>query len=313
MGVSGFLSRTIEALWRLRNRRSLDAIGGCSALLQARLHTLTDAESVKSAADSLSRLLITAEGKLRQLRGQDSDQGLPRIISQDGAENLRCLVLQDRTPWSDVAVADNGIPGMLTHEETKYYSYIGRFFSGEGLAVEVGPWLGRSTEYILRSLLGNPRFTGQKLHVFDDFIWRTWMERYYAKSDKPQEHQSFRFLFDRYMSAYQDDLVVQQRKVAEDVGNQDVARLSWNDGPIEMCFIDCGWLIEVNDGWYKVFVNHFIPNRTLIVMQDWGMCRRVPAEWSQQTKTFTDSKGSSLELVHELAEGTIATFLFRGR
>jgi hypothetical protein len=40
--------------------------------------------------------------------------------------------------------------------------------------------------------------------------------------------------------------------------------------------------------------------------------KEIPVKWYNQTKQFTDSKGASLELVHELCHGGIATFLYRG-
>jgi hypothetical protein len=47
-------------------------------------------------------------------------------------------------------------------------------------------------------------------------------------------------------------------------------------------------------------------------MQDWQLYKEQPPKWYNQTKEFTDSKGSALELVHELADGNAGTFLYRG-
>ena len=48
------------------------------------------------------------------------------------------------------------------------------------------------------------------------------------------------------------------------------------------------------------------------MMQDWRLHREVPVQWYNQTKQFTDSKGNQIELIHELTNGGLATFLFRG-
>lgn len=46
-------------------------------------------------------------------------------------------------------------------------------------------------------------------------------------------------------------------------------------------------------------------------MQDWRLHRERPRKWYNQTKDFTD-KNPSLELIHEIKDGGIATFLYRG-
>jgi hypothetical protein len=79
-----------------------------------------------------------------------------------------------------------------------------------------------------------------------------------------------------------------------------------------MMFVDCGRLFQTNNAWYRILSPSFIPDVTLIAMQDWRLQFEVPAYWENQTKNFTDSKGSALQLVHELKKGTTATFLYRG-
>ena len=68
-----------------------------------------------------------------------------------------------------------------------------------GDIVELGPWLGCSTFYILEGLRQNPHFNGKKLHVYDDFVWRSgWMDQSYLGNDRPQDHEDFKYLFDKF-------------------------------------------------------------------------------------------------------------------
>lgn len=78
-------------------------------------------------------------------------------------------------------------------------------------------------------------------------------------------------------------------------------------------YVDCGRTIEANKAWYRHFSPHFIPDGTLLVLQDWGTHREVPVRCYNQITQFVDSKGTALQLVHEVRGGTVATFLFRGR
>jgi hypothetical protein len=67
----------------------------------------------------------------------------------------------------------------------------------------------------------------------------------------------------------------------------------------------------VNEAWYGALAPHFIPGRTLVMMQDWGTHREVPDRPDNQTKLFTDLRAAALVLVHELVRGNLATFLYR--
>jgi hypothetical protein len=106
---------------------------------------------------------------------------------------------------------------------------------------------------------------------------------------------------------------VRTERIAPDRLNACLPPLTWADGPIEMCVVDCGRSIEANEAWFSRLEPHFIPDRTLIVMQDWQLFKEIPVRWYNQTQLFTAGKGRTLDLVHELARGSVATFLFRGR
>mgnify|MGYP005819414411 CR=1 FL=1 len=239
--------------------------------------------------------------------------GLLNAWSFDGTEKLGIHVMRETPPWKGLANRVAESPGMITSEEASYYAWLTRFYSGQGRVVELGPWLGSSTIAIQAGLSKNPKFINEKLQVFDDFVWRkSWMDPYVEPADRLPNHSNFRHLFDRHTSAIANDLAVHQSRFAVYDGNEAVPPLDWNQGRIEMIFVDCGRTIEANEGWYNALSRYFIPGVTLIVMQDWRLQRELPRKWYNQTVLFTESKGSQLRQIHEVRDGGVATFLYEG-
>src|SRR5258705_1052894 len=118
--------------------------------------------------------------------------------------------------WQRVPLPDpiNIIPSMITEEEAKYYLYATRWYSGKGEILEIGPWLGSSTWFIVHGLLKNRNFAHKRLNVVDDFIWRSsWMDRNYPNADKPQNHESFEHLFKRYAESIKQHLSVNRARL----------------------------------------------------------------------------------------------------
>jgi FkbM family methyltransferase len=222
-------------------------------------------------------------------------------------------ILCDTPPWAGEQLPAETVPGMITDEEKRYFRWIGRSYAGAGALVELGPWLGCSTHHIVAGLERSPAFAGRRLHVYDDFVWRcSWMDGYYDLADRPENHGDFRPIFDRYAAPIADRIAADKVKFVDYDGNQALPQLEWKGGAIEIIYIDCGRTIEANEAWWKIFAPHFVAGRTLVIMQDWQLWKEQPPQWYNQTKEFTDSKGAALELIHELRDGCIATFLYRG-
>jgi hypothetical protein len=205
---------------------------------------------------------------------------------------------------------------MITWEEARYYYWLGQFYSGAGETVELGPWLGLSTFFIVRGLTRSERFLGKRLHVFDAFIWNAYMDKWYPDADRPRDGESFLPLFERYARAasISESLVVSQRSIFESNMIGELPRLSWSGGRIEFLYVDCGFTFVGNEAWWRILSPHFIPGKTIVAMQDWQSFKfpHQPLNEEHETKQFTDSKGGSLQLIHELRHGSIGTFLFVG-
>jgi len=268
-------------------------------------------DAVVYAGDSGMILYHKAQIELRRRRAKAS---VPlNLRSHDQVEVLCRSIQASNPPWSDILPAEDGIPGMISREEAQCYEYISRFYSGAGEAVEFGPWLGKSTFHIASSLRRNPLFEGHKLHVFDDFVWRPdWMDSYVPANKRLTRHADFFHLFQEYTAAVEDDIQVTKCRLAAYDGNEALPALSWNGGTIEMLFADCGRTLEGNNAWYSMVKKHFIRNRTLILLQDWGTHREVPVKYYNQMHLFTGSLADELEMIHEVRDGALAVFLYLG-
>ncbi len=234
---------------------------------------------------------------------------LPDIRDFAGTQHLRAAVMRRRQPWGRRDVVPSTVPGMLTAEERRYYEWIAGFYSGVGAAVEIGPWLGHSTHHIVRGLLANPRFAG-RLHVIDDFVWQSYMDAYLPAPSALREGDSFLPSFRRHTASIARHLEVSARQVMPKAGNEQLERLSWSAGPIEMCWIDCGKTFEVNEAWFRALSPSFVADRTLVIMQDWQAHKDAADAATWGIRAFTDAQ-PRLQLVHELLAGGTATFLYR--
>src|SRR5262249_47279108 len=143
--------------------------------------------------------------------------------------------------------------------------------------------------------------------------WRSsWMDRWYSGADRPANGSEFVGIFREQTRPFAERLEVAQRKIVDYEGNEALAPLTWEHGAVELMYVDCGRTFEVNDAWWRVFEPSFIPDRTIVIMQDWQLYKEEPPKPYNQTKLFTDSKRGALELVHELAFGDIGAFIYRG-
>jgi hypothetical protein len=254
------------------------------------------------------------EGLLRRRQSQQAATALRHIVSGRG-ELLGVHILSWKPPWKDIPLLPCRIPGMLTIAEEQYYTYISQFYRGEGEVVELGTWLGRSTWIIVSNLLKNPAFIqeGKKLHAFDRFVWYSSMDKWVKNLpdfQKPKAGESFEILFRDYIRDIAEHVDVQRADLGCLDSDGDTPELRWANGSIELLFVDCGSTLSVNEAWFAALENSFLPNKTLIVMQDWQNFKSVPYRCWVHTKHFSDLHADRLLLVHEIRGGGVACFLY---
>ena len=264
---------------------------------------------LESLFSSLDNAQLMVEDRIRQLKF--SGQTVPDPPTPGCRRPLRSSLMEAEAPWKALPVDPIPMPGMITDEETQYYDYIGTIYEGRGEVVELGPWLGKSTRHILRGLDKNPQFTGRRLHVFDDFVWRaSWMDQYTPEHQRLPNHANFRDLFEKYAEDVLPRLNVTRARITDYDGNETLPRIQWNGDPVEMMYIDCGRTVQANEGWFEIFSPSLIPDVSLLIMQDWRLHRERPRQSYNQTLWFTAAH-PELQLIHEVADGGIATFLYR--
>jgi len=254
---------------------------------------------------AVDRLQVSIEDRIRQLKFSG------RAVTSRRAP-MQSWIMDDHSPWMSVSAAPINIPGMITNEEAQYHEYIGTLYEGFGEAIELGPWLGRSTGHIVRGLKTNSKFASRKLHVFDDFVWRTsWMDQHVPEDLRIGNHEDFQPVFEKFVSDILPDLIIYKNKICDYEGNEHLPKIKWDGRPIEFMYIDCGRTLEVNESWFNAFSPGFIPDVTLLIMQDWRTHRERPRLFYNETMRFTTAH-PELELIHEISQGGAATFLYRG-
>jgi len=283
MSTRSRLKRTVfTALGAIRNERVLDGF-----------------------ADLLVRLTSLFDGCRRQIRARKAGpvNDLPRSV------------LESHPPWAGAAtVRHPDVPAMINDEESDYYVWLMSRYSKRGAVVELGPWLGSSTCYLVDGLRKSPDFDRkQRMFVFDDFVWRSsWMDAFMSVNTRPGNHDSFRHLFDENTGAYAESLSVTRARISDYDGNESIPSMTWSEGLIEFLVVDCGRTIDANRAWWDLLSPFFIPGRSLLILEDWQTHTAVPRQWFNQMKLFTDERSDQLELVHELLSGDVATFLYTG-
>jgi hypothetical protein len=265
---------------------------------------------LKKLFDDLDNLKVQVEDELR--RKQAPIGKVKNFDNGNTSFSLEYSIMDSNAPWKQIKPKDYNMPGMITFEEILYYNYIAKCYSGWGEIVELGPWLGHSTMHLVNAFSENPNIHSKKIHVFDDFIWRSsWMDQHYNGDDCPNNHEDFRFIFERYVASIQDKIHTTKGKFTDYDGNEHLPVVQWPENtPIEIIVVDCGRTLDANNGWFNVFSKGFVPNKTLIVMQDWRLHRERPRLYYNQTLDFT-KQHPNFELIHEVSDGGVATFLYR--
>lgn len=266
-------------------------------------------EEINKLINKLELLQLGVEDFERMLKNPKAK--VQNWENETSAFTLEYAIMDPKAPWLQEKPNSYQVPGMISEEEICYYHYIAKAYTGWGEIVELGPWLGHSTLHLADAFSKNPNFKDKKLHVFDDFIWRSsWMDPHYNENDKPENHADFRLIFERYTAQVLDKLTIYHGKFANYDGNEKLPFVNWIEKPIEMIIVDCGRTLDANNGWFEIFSRNFVPNKTILVMQDWRQHRERPRLWYNQTLYFTQEH-PNFELIHEVSSGGIAAFLYR--
>jgi len=159
--------------------------------------------------------------------------------------------------------------GMTSVFERAYYSWIcEQHYQGLGEVVDLGCWLGSTSKSLLNGLLKNQAFSARataKLHVFDQFLWQSWMDlspvaiaNNYAKKLKAG---------DSFLELFKSENLKQLEWYQIYAG--DLCQASWNL-PIEILLVDAMKSRDLMDAIPRIFYTHLIPQKSIVLHQDFG-------------------------------------------
>jgi hypothetical protein len=219
--------------------------------------------------------------------------------------------------WKSARFAyPRAVPTMLQREERQYLFWLGAsVWSGAGLVLEIGPWLGGSTVCLAAGMRASGHDARARLHAVDNFLWREFMAARAPLPIKPGE--SFEPFFLENVADYADIVVSHARALPDEVvsGDQEATAKRFAEAravpvfdavpgsdPVEILFIDGAksWRGMVH--LLRVVRDRVVPGCTLLVCQDYkyGGTYWVPMMMSRL--------GDMVEPVHNVPGGTTVTF-----
>ena len=170
------------------------------------------------------------------------------------------------TSWRQepVPAACAKVPTMLVPDELRLLHHLAEdYYSGMGVIVDGGSFLGGSTVALADGLRRNPRRhrlgDAKPIHSFDRFEVEEWTRGLFFP-ESTLAGASFREQFESNIAPYA-DLV--------EVHAGDVCSHTWSGVPIEILFIDMAKHWTVCDWVTWQFFPHLIPGRSIVVQQDY--------------------------------------------
>jgi tetratricopeptide (TPR) repeat protein len=197
-------------------------------------------------------------------------------------------------PWQSLLLpaAVTRIKSMLSHEEKQYLTWLtSEKFEGWGAVLDLGPWMGSSSAALAEGI----RRQGNKCKVFsfDLFSW----EPSYMESIAPEnlkEGDDFIHLFLREIADYEPFIQAQK---------QDLKKYVWDDGPIEILFVDAAKSWELTNSILKGFGHQLVPGKSRIVLQDF---RHYSTHW---LPAIFDSRPDIWKEMESIENGWTVSFM----
>ena len=139
-------------------------------------------------------------------------------------------------------------PDMTTREEQQLYRSLAGKLTGAGCVVDLGTWMGSTTEALARGLT-QPDVL---IHAYDRYIWEAWMEKSYPGHYKPGD--SFLEEYKARISPWRDRIVVHAG---------DLTKEKWW-GPIELLLVDAMKSLDLANAIKQQFFGSLVPGAYLV-------------------------------------------------
>jgi ribosomal protein L20A (L18A) len=168
-------------------------------------------------------------------------------------------------PWrSHKAAMPDLPPTLLAREELQLLHWLtSRYYTGEGVIVDGGCFLGGSTYALASGLAENASVAkaGKPIHSFDIFNTTT---NFYAPTLAQyglELGESFLDIYKRNVSAFLDRIEIHEG---------DLLKQSWGSEKIEILFLDCCKITALHDHAVKIWFPQLIPGKSILIQQDFG-------------------------------------------
>lgn len=139
-------------------------------------------------------------------------------------------------------------PNMTTRQEQQLYTELASSITGEGCIVDLGTWMGSTTEALARGLT-----KPVKIHAYDRYIWATWMDRTYPGHYKAG---------DSFLEEYKERIYPWRDRIEIHPG--DLCQQTWTGQPIELLLVDAMKSLELANAIKREFYPALIPGGYLV-------------------------------------------------
>jgi hypothetical protein len=159
------------------------------------------------------------------------------------------------------------VPSMLTSAEKEYiYRYAKNEFKAIGEIVDLGCWLGSSTVPLAAGIQENsePKTKNHLIHAYDIFVWEAWMDQLSCVAGTSLEGKF------KPGDSFYDECLTQTYPWREQIQfhQVDLTKTTWENGAIEMLFIDAMKSWELANSIIQNFFPSLIPGHSIVVHQD---------------------------------------------
>lgn len=155
--------------------------------------------------------------------------------------------------------------GMIGPEERRLLHWLGaEYYSGEGVIVDAGAFLGASAFCLASGLARNQRshYGSHIIHSYDLFVARDgYVRRFIRKHFRQIEaNESYLDIFKYQCGKYLDLIQIHEG---------DFLQEGWEGIPIEILFIDIAKSPSLNSHLFRYFVTALIPGKGILIQQDY--------------------------------------------
>ena len=215
----------------------------------------SDPKVLELQFERLLRLSHDVHDELRRVRARETQ--MPPMQSLDGQHTLGVWVLHPQPPWQQLPFEPSGIVGMISDEEcrgpTIHRSVLCGCRGGCRAGSVAGPFHPSHSE----GTHTEPAFPRKEAACVRRFhLAVEWMDQHLPPLRVRRTIRIFASCSIDTHGLAQGDMIVQRRKIIDHDGNQALAAMTWDAGPIEFLYVDCDRTFAANKAWHRYWSGH---------------------------------------------------------